>query len=117
LKFTTGKLWRSEAGRWEEVPVVPRQPPLKPDWPADKGPGAVMGNQFAAFLRAIRTGEPPEVSGWDGREVGRVLEATEESARTGREVRLEPGARLGPDPTPRPPPRNARRGTARPPPP
>ena len=51
-----------------------------------------MGNQFAAFVRAIRTGEEPAVSAHYGREVVRVLEACEESSRLGHEVRLDRAA-------------------------
>jgi phthalate 4,5-cis-dihydrodiol dehydrogenase len=95
LKFSTRQLWRSQEGQYVEVPVEARQPPLKPDWPADQSPGATMGNQVAAFVRAIRTGEEPAVSGHYGREIVRVLEACEESSRLGREVRLDATAAAG----------------------
>lgn len=89
LKLSTRQLWRSRDGKWEEVPVQPTAPPLKPDWPADKSPGASFGNQMAAYVQAIRTGQEPAVSAAYGREIVRVLQATEESARLGREVRLD----------------------------
>jgi predicted dehydrogenase len=89
LKFTTARLWRCQDGKYEEVPVTASLPPLKPDWPADKRPGATFINQLAAFAEAIRTGQDPPVSARYGREIVRVLEACEESARLGREVRLD----------------------------
>jgi predicted dehydrogenase len=89
LKFSIRQLWRSQEGQYVEVPIEPRRPPTKPDWPADQRVDPVMGNQFAAFAHAIRTGDEPAVSGYYGREIVRVLEACEESSRTGREVRLE----------------------------
>jgi phthalate 4,5-cis-dihydrodiol dehydrogenase len=89
LRFTTQKLWRCQDGKYEEVPVTAALPPLKPDWPADKVPGATFANQLAAFRAAIRTGQEPVVSARYGREIVRVLEACEQSARLGREVRLD----------------------------
>jgi phthalate 4,5-cis-dihydrodiol dehydrogenase len=89
LRLTVKQLWRSRDGQYEEVPVEAAPPPLKPDWPADRSPGATFGNQLAAFVDAIHTGDEPAVSARYGREVVRILEASEESARRGREVRLD----------------------------
>ena len=89
LKFTTTRLWRCEEGKYEEVPVAASLPPLKPDWPGDKRLGATFINQMAAFAEAIRTGGEPAVTALYGREIVRVLEACEASARLGREVRLD----------------------------
>lgn len=89
LRFTTQKLHRCHDGKYEEVPVTTSLPLLKPDWPADRRPGATFTNQLAAFAAAIRTGQEPAVSARYGREIVRVLEACEESARQGREVRLD----------------------------
>src|SRR5207253_1950915 len=33
LRLTTQRLWRCQDGRYEEVPIEPTLPPLKPDWP------------------------------------------------------------------------------------
>jgi predicted dehydrogenase len=90
LRFTTQKMWRCQDGQYEEAPVPVSLPPLKFDWPAGKVPGATFINQLAAFQTAIRTGQEPAVSARYGREIVRVLEACEESARLGREVRLDP---------------------------
>jgi phthalate 4,5-cis-dihydrodiol dehydrogenase len=89
LKFSIRHLWRSVDGQYVEVPVEARRPRTKPDWPPEQRVDPVMGNQFAAFVHAIRTGDEPPVSGHYGREIVRVLEACEESARTGCEVRLD----------------------------
>jgi predicted dehydrogenase len=89
VRFTVHKLWGCHDGKYEEVPVTASLPALKPGWPADKIPGATFANQLAAFAAAIRTGHEPAVSARYGREIVRVLEACEESARLGREVRLD----------------------------
>ncbi len=89
LRFTTQKLWRCSDGKYDEVPITASLPPLKPDWPVDRSPGAAFANQLDAFLTAIRTGQEPAISARYGREIVRVLEACEESSRLGREVRLD----------------------------
>jgi phthalate 4,5-cis-dihydrodiol dehydrogenase len=89
LRLTGGQLWLSRGGKYEEVPVQTRPVPLKPDWPENKGPGPILGNQLAAFVEAIHSGKEPAVSGRYGREVVRILVACEESGRTRREVRLD----------------------------
>jgi phthalate 4,5-cis-dihydrodiol dehydrogenase len=89
LRCTPGQLWRSRDGKYEEVPVEPRMPPLKPNAAPNPRFGAAFANQMHAFADAIRTGSEPPVSGRYGREIVRVLEACEESSRLGREVRLD----------------------------
>jgi phthalate 4,5-cis-dihydrodiol dehydrogenase len=89
LRLTTTQLWQSRDGKYEEVPLEPSLPPLKSDWPADHSPGSTFANQLAAFVHSVQTGEEPPISARYGREIVRVLEACEESARLGREVRLD----------------------------
>jgi phthalate 4,5-cis-dihydrodiol dehydrogenase len=89
LRLTTQRLWRCQDGRYEEVPIEPTLPPMKPDWPAGSRTTPTFFNQLAAFLDAIRTGSEPAVSARYGRDIVRVLEACEESSRLGREVRLD----------------------------
>jgi predicted dehydrogenase len=89
LRLTTQRLWRCQDGRYEEVPVEPVLPPLKPDLPASQRNNPTFFNQLAAFLDAIRTGDEPAVSARYGRQIVQVLEACEESSRLGREVRLD----------------------------
>lgn len=88
LRLTTRQLWQSRDGKYEEVTLEPTLPHLKPDWPADRSPGSTFGNQLAAFVHAIQSGAEPPITARYGREIVRVLEACEESARLGREVRL-----------------------------
>jgi predicted dehydrogenase len=91
LKFSGDRgggtsLWRSAEGRWEEIQV-----PL-PDVPTKPGaslPSPFFGAQMREFALSVREGRPPAVTGEYGRDVVRVLEACEESSRTGREVRLD----------------------------
>jgi 1,5-anhydro-D-fructose reductase (1,5-anhydro-D-mannitol-forming) len=54
--------------------------------PAGANMYAIQANEFA---RAALSGETPEASGWDGLAVTVITEALYESARTGREVRIE----------------------------
>lgn len=80
------QLWHSREGRWESLPVPPLEIPLRP--------GAALGHSvFTAQLRdfalAVRGEKAPAITSAYGREVVRVMEACEESSRTGREVRLE----------------------------
>lgn len=79
-------IWLSRGGRWEEREVPALEVPLKPG-------AALKSLGFAAQMRefalSVQEERPPAVTGEYGREVVRVLEACEESSRTGREVRLD----------------------------
>jgi predicted dehydrogenase len=50
----------------------------------------MYARQAEAFARAALGGEEPSASGWDGLAVTAITAALYESARTGREVRIEP---------------------------
>ncbi len=76
------QLWRASGGQWEEVPV--------PD--LEGGPISAFVVQMREFARAVTEGRPSEVSGEYGRYVVRVMQACEESGRSGREVRLDGAA-------------------------
>jgi predicted dehydrogenase len=67
-------LWVGQNEAWEEVPV---------------GPGEPLAAQFDAFLDAIEGKAAPAVSIDHAIEVIRVMEAIEESGKTGREVVIE----------------------------
>jgi predicted dehydrogenase len=80
-----GTLYRSRGGEWVEVPYPTPELPLKP---GAELPNPVFGAQMLEFARAVRENRPPAVTAEYGRQVVRVMEACEESSRTGREVRL-----------------------------
>jgi predicted dehydrogenase len=85
IKFDGRRLWRTHDGQWqaEEVPV----PEI-----ADREssvPVSAFLLQMSAFADCILHETPPPIDGAYGREIVRVLDACEESARTGREVRLD----------------------------
>jgi len=48
-----------------------------------------LRNECAHFARCVRTGEKPRTDGYNGWRVVRVLEAAQESLRTGEEIGLE----------------------------
>lgn len=75
--------WRSRGGQWEEVPVPPEELPLNP---GVKLPSLAFAAEVREFALAILEERPPAVTAEYGREVVRVMEACEESSRTGREV-------------------------------
>jgi predicted dehydrogenase len=85
LKFDGGRLWRTQEDQYVPVEVTAQSPPLRPD--ASCSPTFAV--QTAAFADAILNDTEPPVPGEYGRQVVRVLEACEESGRTGREVRLD----------------------------
>jgi phthalate 4,5-cis-dihydrodiol dehydrogenase len=98
IRFTTSRLWRSRDDRYEEVDVLIEMPRLR----SEAAPGevaaaakAVSGApptfalQMAAFADCILNDTEPPITGEYGREIVRVLNACEESGRTGREVRLD----------------------------
>jgi predicted dehydrogenase len=60
-----------------------------PDSPVFENPWAL---ELADFVSAIQGGGPPRVTGEDGVEAVRIANAVIESARTGRPVRIAPGA-------------------------
>jgi phthalate 4,5-cis-dihydrodiol dehydrogenase len=66
-------LWIGQDEVWEPVAVAPNQP---------------LADQFAAFVDAVQTGQPPAVTLDHAREVIRVMEAIEQSGASGREVLL-----------------------------
>lgn len=80
------KLWRSRNGQWEELPV----PPLTLELQAG---AAVQNDVFAAQLRdfalAVLGEKAPPITSAYGRDVVRIMDACEESSRTGREVTLD----------------------------
>lgn len=79
------KLWRSREGQWEEQPV----PPLKLELlPGAKVTNPVFTAQLRDFALAALGGNEPPIASAYGREVVRIMEACEESSRTGREVTL-----------------------------
>jgi phthalate 4,5-cis-dihydrodiol dehydrogenase len=84
LKLDGGHLWRTREGQYVPVEVVPQTPPLRPD--ASCSP--MFALQLAGFADAILSDTPPPIPGEYGRQVVRVLNACEESGRTGREVRI-----------------------------
>ncbi|HEX6972089.1 MAG TPA: Gfo/Idh/MocA family oxidoreductase [Limnochordia bacterium] len=71
LRVTDREVAVGREGAYTPVPLQPAQP---------------MHDQFAAFIAALRAGEPVPTPGSYGRDVVAVLEATEIAARTGREV-------------------------------
>lgn len=74
-----------QVGRAERWQVIPETVPTGA-WMH-----AALVNEWQAFIRAITTGTPPAVSGHTARAIMRVAFAAEESARLGREVRLDEG--------------------------
>ncbi|MCL6650212.1 MAG: hypothetical protein K6U89_18020, partial [Chloroflexi bacterium] len=98
LRFDGRRLWRSRDDRYVEVQVPDVLPPLRPEFTPAGGtespqallaPSPILALQMAAFADSILNNTEPPVTGEYGREVVRVLNACEESGRTGREVRLE----------------------------
>jgi phthalate 4,5-cis-dihydrodiol dehydrogenase len=98
LRFSTSRLWRSQDDRYVEVEVPVEMPSLR----SEAAPGEVAAAatalsvapptfalQMAAFADAILNDSEPPITGEYGREIVRVLNACEESGRTGREVRLD----------------------------
>ena len=79
-------LWRSEGLQWSEVTVPPPDLPFRPGKTA---PNSVIGAEVRDFALSIMEGRPPSIPGEYGREIVRVMDACEESTRTGREVRLD----------------------------
>lgn len=79
-------LWRSRNGQWEEITAPLPELSLKPEAVL---PSPTFGVQLREFARAVLEERPPLVTAEYGRQVVRVLEACEESSRTGREVRLD----------------------------
>jgi predicted dehydrogenase len=87
IKFDGRHLWRAQEGRYEpqEVPapqIVDRDTQV---------PVSAFLLQMSAFADAVLEDTPPPITGVYGREIVRVLDACEESSRTGREVRLDAG--------------------------
>jgi phthalate 4,5-cis-dihydrodiol dehydrogenase len=85
LRLDTRRLWRACGGQWEqqEVPV--------PTVEGREGrlPASSFVLQMAAFADCVLDDTAPPVTGTYGREIVRVLDACEESARTGREIRFD----------------------------
>ncbi len=79
--------------RWDAcllVLEVEKLPPVEPPlMPGATLRGAAFGLQMREFALSILEERPPDVTAEYGRQVVRVLEACEESSRTGREVRLD----------------------------
>ncbi|MFN3652100.1 MAG: Gfo/Idh/MocA family protein [Armatimonadota bacterium] len=80
------RFWRSRDGQWEEQEVPAPEVPLRE---GQSLPSPVFTPQMREFARAIREGREPEVTGRYARHVVQVMEACEESSRTGRELRLQ----------------------------
>ncbi|HTE20759.1 MAG TPA: Gfo/Idh/MocA family oxidoreductase [Armatimonadota bacterium] len=80
------EIWVSRAGQWEAIPAPPVELLLKPGATLR---GTAFALQMREFALSILEGRPPAVTAEYGRQVVRVLEACEESSRTGREVRLD----------------------------
>lgn len=98
VRFDGRRLWRSCDDRYVEVEVPDMMAALRPEFtPAGVAesakevmvPSPTLALQMAAFADSILNNTEPPVTGEYGREVVRVLNACEESGRTGREVRLE----------------------------
>lgn len=85
IKFDGKSLWRIRDGQYVPVEVTAMPPPLRPDAPCSP----MFALQAAGFADAIRNDTAAPIPGEYGRQVVRVLEACEESGRTGREVRLD----------------------------
>jgi phthalate 4,5-cis-dihydrodiol dehydrogenase len=85
IKFDGRHLWRSREGRYEaeDVPV-----PSIADL-AEGVPVSTFLLQMSVFADCILQDTEPPITGAFGREIVRVLDACEESSRTGREVRLD----------------------------
>ncbi len=86
LRVGGRQLWRSVEGAWTEVAVPAPEIAVKP---GAEAPSAAFGLEIQDFAAAIRDRRLPGVTGEYAREVVRVLNACEESSRTGREVRLD----------------------------
>jgi predicted dehydrogenase len=85
IKFDGRNLWRSQEDRYAPVEIAAAPPPLKPGVTCPP----TFALQTAAFADAILNDAEPPIPGEYGRQVVRVLNACEESGRTGREVRLD----------------------------
>jgi len=83
------ELWLSKERKWEAISVSPLDLPTKPgvSLPAS----VFFAAEVREFALSILEGRPPSITGDYGRQVVRVLDACEESSRTGREVRLDTG--------------------------
>ncbi len=81
LRVNTGGQWHVEA----------KQPPV--DWAGKGFLDPVRLQSFSrhaqGFIDAIRENRQPPVTGWDGRQAVAAVLAAYESARTGREIRLD----------------------------
>ena len=86
LRVGGRELWIGREGKWQDVPVESPVMTLRDDATLASPTFALQMREFAL---AITEGREPAVSGRYGRQVVRVLEACEESSRTGREVRLD----------------------------
>jgi predicted dehydrogenase len=73
LRVTASEVSIGRGGEYRPVPLEPAN---------------AYRDQVAAFARALAAGEDVPITGEYGREVVAVLQATEESARRGREVRV-----------------------------
>ena len=84
-----GELLVNTSGKWE---VAAKQAPV--DWAGKGFLDPVRLQSFTrhaqGFIDAIRENRQPPVTGWDGRQAVRAVLAAYESARTGREIVLEP---------------------------
>lgn len=78
-------IWRSREGAWEEIPVPTLEVPTRPEVTLQS---PVFAGQMREFALAILESRPPAITAEYGRRIVRVLEACEESSRSGREVRL-----------------------------
>jgi predicted dehydrogenase len=85
IKFDTRHLWQARDGRYEPVEITA---PSISDVEASVQVSAFL-LQMSAFADCVLHDTEPPITGAYGREIVRVLDACEESARTGREVRLD----------------------------
>lgn len=85
IRFDGRGLWRSRDDQYLPVEVPTNSPPLRPDMACSP----TFAAQTAAFADAILNDAVPPIPGEYGRQVVRVMNACEESGRTGREVRLD----------------------------
>ena len=84
--------WRAREGKWEEVPHPPVELALKAGAELPRIPNGQPMYHFILemqeFARSIIEDREPSVSAEWGREIVSVMDACEESSRTGREVRM-----------------------------
>jgi phthalate 4,5-cis-dihydrodiol dehydrogenase len=76
---------RSRDGQWEERPVPELEVPVRPGVTLTS---PIFPAQMREFALAIQQNRPPATDSGYGREVVRILEACEESSRTGRDLAL-----------------------------